>query len=117
MFGAEEKDGAIVGLVIKLIFIFCLGFGGFLIWILKRENVMPMVDFKFSGTISGAVVNEVFDKDGNIVNVSHLTCYELAHHLDNGTYTIEIAPYMLDCVEREVNTEGFVASRFRPREQ
>ena len=36
MFGAEEKDDAIVGLVIKLIFIFCLGFGGFLIWISKR---------------------------------------------------------------------------------
>jgi hypothetical protein len=36
MFGAEEKDDAIVGLVIKLILIFCICFGGFLIFISKR---------------------------------------------------------------------------------
>lgn len=77
---------------------------------------MPMVDFKFSGVIRGAVVNEVYDKDGNKVDVSHMTPYELAHHLDKGTYTIEIGNYVQDCVEREVKTEEFVASRFRPRE-
>lgn len=77
---------------------------------------MPMVDFKFSGVIRGATVNLVYDKDGNVVDVSQMTPYELAHHLDKGTYTIEIGNHIQDCVEREVKNEEFVASRFRPRE-
>jgi hypothetical protein len=77
---------------------------------------MPMVDFNFSGVIRGADVHVVIDKDGNPVNVTHLTPYELAHHLDKGTYTIELGDYIRDCIEQEVKTEEFLASRFRPRE-
>jgi hypothetical protein len=77
---------------------------------------MPMIDFKFTGVIRGADINIVHDKEGNPVNVAHLTSYELAHHLDKGTYTIELGDYINDCVEQEVKAEEFVASRFRPRE-
>ncbi len=80
---------------------------------------MPMVDFKFTGVIRGADVNIVYDKEGNPVNVAHLTSYELAHHLDKGTYTLDIgdfSSYIHNCVEQEVKAEEFVASRFRPRE-
>jgi len=75
-----------------------------------------MIDFRFDGWIRGATINKAFDKDGNEVDVSNLTVYELAHKLDYGELTIDFAPYLSDHVEAEINVAGFVPSRYRPRE-
>ncbi len=77
---------------------------------------MPMVDFYFNGWIRGAEVKEAFDREGNKVDVTNLTVYELALALNRGELTIDLKDYIDNHVEANINLTGFNASRYRPRD-
>lgn len=74
---------------------------------------MPMIDFYFNGWVRGATITEALDQDGNKVDVTNMTPYDLAIKLSSGELKIvELAPYLSDHVRCEINTVDFTASRY-----
>lgn len=76
---------------------------------------MPMIDFKYGGFVRGATVNEAYDKDGNKVDVSKMSVFQLVMLLNKGELTIELEPHLSDHTECEINMEDYTASRYRDR--
>ena len=72
-----------------------------------------MVDFNFSGRFGGVNVKEAYDKDGQKVDVTNLTVYELALCLNRGDLTINLGQCLEDHAECEVTMKGFTPSRPR----
>ena len=78
---------------------------------------MPMLDFYFNGWVRGVTINEALDQNGNKIDVSTMTPYELAIKLSCGELKIvELAPYLSDHITCEINTVDFTASRYRLRD-
>jgi hypothetical protein len=74
---------------------------------------MPMIDFSFLGRFEGVTVKEAYDREGQKVDVTNLTVYELALALNDGDLTIDLAQAMADHIECAVTMQGFRASRFK----
>jgi PIN domain nuclease of toxin-antitoxin system len=76
---------------------------------------MPMIDLYFRGFVRGATVNKACDQDGNEVDVSRMSEYELAAKINEGKLIIELAPHLSEHVECQIEVFDCTASRYRPK--
>ena len=72
---------------------------------------MPLVDFTFSGWVSGASIDKVsvIDKEKGLVDkdVSSESAESVVEKLESGDYIIALGDYLYNCKDSEIVMEDF----------